>query len=145
MNLSTIPKIARVDKVYHLNSEARLYLDFLQKESELSIYVKLYDEFSCEYIDISEDILLEIIKETRKFGNINIKYPSVKVAKRIHVREVFNTYLIKFGKKKIVLDYEAIKTLEKYLPDILADIRNVENKHRNKIDIETVETTEADN
>lgn len=121
--------------IFELSSDAKLILLAIRNQNVLNIHLKLIDEISGQQLCLSEDILVEIIREKRKIWTVNIDYPCASVAtnKRVHLREECGAFLIKYLKKKIVLDSSAILELENRLPDILSEIRNLEFKHHMKV------------
>lgn len=127
MNCSNTPIVGMRQKVFQLSDDANLAVLLIQKTcGKIEIHVKITDEISGQFLCLTEDLLLEIIRESRKFGKINIEYPCTNVVKRVHVREECGAYLIKYQRKKIVLTQMALLEVEYQLPEILKALQCIE-------------------
>lgn len=133
MECEKTPVIEMTQKVFQLNHDARLVLLIMRKDNKPEVHIKLIDNLSGQQLCLTEDLLVEIIRESRKLWKVDIDYPCANVIKRIHVREEFGIYLIKYQKKKIILSWDAILEIEKNLGEILQTIRRVEIDHFLKI------------
>lgn len=116
-------------KVFQLGEDARLVILVREVESKLEIHIKLVDKISGVHLCLSEDLIVEIIRESRKFWRANIDYPCANLIRRIHVREELGSYLIKYQKKKIILSWEALLEMENRLPEIMKNLRQLEVEH----------------
>lgn len=129
MDCATIPNVEFSQKIFPLNSDSMLVLLSFQRCESLDIHLKIVDKISGKQLCLTEDLLVEIVREGRKFWKANIEYPCANVVKRIHIREELGAYLIKYQKKTIALTFDAILNLEMRIGDILKEIRQIELQH----------------
>lgn len=125
MDCATVPIINLNQKVFELNRDAKLSVLSFADAEKLNIHIKLVDGISGAQLCLSEDLLVEVVREGRKFLNVNVEYPCANIVKRIHVREECGAFLIKYHKKKIVLMWDAMFELESKLPELLKHLHSI--------------------
>lgn len=125
----TIPTNDITQRVFHLNNQSCLIILAYHIEEKVYICTKIIDTISGVELYITEDIIVEILRECRNFWKVDITYPCENLEKRVYVREECGSFLIKFQNKKIVLLWDAIIELENKLSEILKTIRNLTVDH----------------
>lgn len=113
-------------KVFDLNKDFSIVLLAIRVENKIEIHVKLVDKLNNNEICMTEDLLVELVRESKSIWNIDIQYPCTSIFKRIQVTQEHGEYVIKYQQKKIVLPWDVILEIDNQLAYILKTLRQIE-------------------